>query len=43
MQMPFCGWWIGFQITDEDVWQKVVSGDLKAFSIGGRGKRDKVS
>ncbi len=32
-------WWGGFKVEDEDTWKKVVSGELKAFSIGGRGKR----
>lgn len=34
------GWWGGFKIDDDDVWDKIQNGDLKAFSIGGRGKRD---
>ena len=35
-------WWIGFQIDDKDVWKDVKSEKLKAFSIGGKGKRLKV-
>jgi hypothetical protein len=35
-------WWIGFQITDPDVWKDVKSGKLRAFSIGGKGKRLKA-
>lgn len=34
------GWWIGFKVDSQETWNKVVSGDLKAFSIGGKGKRD---
>jgi hypothetical protein len=33
-------WWCGFKIYDEDAWSKVESGELRAFSIGGKGKRD---
>lgn len=32
-------WWGGFLIEDEGTWAKIVSGELKAFSIGGKGKR----
>ena len=37
-----CGWWVGFFVESKDTWAKVESGELKAFSVGGRGKRDKV-
>ena len=33
------GWWIGMEIHDPKVRQAIVKGDLKAFSIGGRGRR----
>ena len=39
MKMPFCGWWIGFHISSQKVWDRIVSGELRAFSIGGHGKR----
>jgi Putative phage serine protease XkdF len=39
MTMPFVGWWIGFKISNPETWEAVVSGRLKAFSIGGKGKR----
>lgn len=29
------GWWVGFQITDEEVWKKVKSGEYTMFSIEG--------
>jgi cation transport regulator ChaB len=32
------GWWLGFRV-DPDVFAKVKSGELQAFSIGGSGKR----
>lgn len=35
-------WWGGFLVENDDVWDKVTSGELKAFSIGGRGKRAAV-
>lgn len=37
------GWWIGMEITDEAVRKRVRDGELKAFSIGGQGKRRKTS
>lgn len=33
------GWWGGFKVDDEDVWEGVRSGKYVAFSIGGKGKR----
>jgi hypothetical protein len=36
------GWWIGFQINDDDLWDKVKKGDRKAFSIEGTAVRQKV-
>jgi hypothetical protein len=33
------GWWVGFRVTDEDVWKKIKAGDLPEFSIGGRALR----
>jgi hypothetical protein len=33
------GWWGGFKIEDEGVWDRIQNSDLRAFSIGGRGKR----
>lgn len=33
------GWWIGFHITDEDVWEKVKDGTYSMFSIEGRARR----
>lgn len=37
------GWWIGMQVHDEAIRKRVRAGELRAFSIGGRGKRQKVS
>jgi len=33
------GWWIGFKVTDEDVWKGIKDGKYKMFSIGGTGVR----
>ncbi len=33
------GWWVGMQVNDEDVWQKVKSGELAGLSIHGTGTR----
>ncbi len=36
------GWWCGFKITDEGVWEKVKSGIYRMFSIEGRTHREEV-
>ena len=36
------GWWIGFQITDPEVWQKVKDGTFSMFSIEGSAERVEV-
>jgi hypothetical protein len=33
------GWWIGMRVDDADVWKRVKDGELRAFSIGGKGRR----
>jgi hypothetical protein len=33
------GWWVGFQVNDEDTWQQYKEGKLKEFSIHGSGTR----
>ena len=37
------GWWVGYQVHDEDTWAKVKKGDVTGFSIHGRGKRRQVA
>jgi len=37
------GWIVACKVYDEEVWQKVKNGTLKAFSIGGRARKEKVS
>lgn len=34
------GWWIGFRVTDPDVWEKVKNGTYPMFSIEGRANRE---
>ena len=36
------GWIVACKVYDDSVWAKVKSGELKAFSIGGRAKREKI-
>lgn len=36
------GWIVACKVYDDAVWDKVKSGELKAFSIGGRTKRKKI-
>jgi len=33
------GWWVGYQVHDEETWNLVKSGKRSGFSIHGRGKR----
>jgi len=33
------GWWVGFQVTDPDIWAMIRSGERTGFSIHGRGHR----
>jgi hypothetical protein len=36
------GWWVGFQVTNPDVWAKVKDGTYRMFSIEGTAVREKV-
>lgn len=36
------GWWIGFHVTDDEVWSKVKSGEYPMFSIEGEAVREPV-
>lgn len=36
------GWWIGFRVTDKDVWEKVRDGTYQMFSIEGEAERVEV-
>lgn len=33
------GWWVGFKVLDEDVWEKVKDGTYPMFSIEGEAER----
>lgn len=39
MDLGVEGWFGGFYISDDDVWDKVKKGDYPMFSIGGSGNR----
>ena len=34
------GWVVAFKVYDDDVWARVKSGELAAFSIGGRAVKE---
>lgn len=36
------GWWIGFKVTDDEVWEKVKDGTYPMFSIEGEAVREEV-
>lgn len=36
---PRRGWWIGMEILDPAIRKRVRTGELRAFSIGGKGRR----
>ena len=36
------GWWIGFKITDDEVWEKIKSGEYSMFSIEGEAIREPI-
>lgn len=36
------GWWIGFKVTDKDVWEKVKDGTYSMFSIEGEAIREEA-
>lgn len=33
------GWWVGFHVTDPEVWEKVKNGTYSMFSIEGEAQR----
>ena len=36
------GWWIGFKVNDDRVWDQVKKGDYSGFSVHGTGQRQKT-
>lgn len=39
IDLNMVGWLIGFEVTDDDAWEKVKKHELRMFSIAGRGDR----
>ena len=37
------GWWIGFKIMDDEVWEKIKSGEYSMFSIEGKAIREPIT
>jgi hypothetical protein len=37
------GWWIGFKVNDDRVWNEVKKGGYSGFSVHGTGKREKTN
>jgi len=42
MDLKCTAWWGGFKVNDPETWRRIKAGELTAFSIGGRGRRDKI-
>lgn len=36
------GWWVGYKISDAEIWERVKSGELRSFSIGGSAVRTEI-
>jgi hypothetical protein len=36
------GWWVGFYVDDDEVWNKIKSGEYQGFSIGGQAIREQI-
>lgn len=37
------GWWIGFKISDDEVWEKIKTGEYSMFSIEGKAIREPIN
>lgn len=33
------GWWVGYRVTDDDIWDEVKKGNITGFSVHGKGRR----
>ena len=42
IDLGMVGWLVKFKVNDDEVWKKVKSGELRSFSIGGRGERTPI-
>lgn len=40
--VPF-GWWVGFRVTDDDVWAKIKAGNYQMLSIAGSATEEEIS
>lgn len=38
IDLGFSGWWGGFHVHDDKMWEKIKNGEYESFSIGGAGK-----
>ncbi len=36
------GWWVGFKVEDNDVWEKIKNGTYRMFFIGVKAKREEM-
>jgi hypothetical protein len=37
------GWFVGYKVEDDETWERVKKGELRAFSIGGLGNRTPIT
>lgn len=37
IDLGYVGWWGGFKVLDQEMWNKFKTGEYESFSIGGRG------
>ena len=42
IQSDLEGWVVAYKVYDDSVWDRVKSGELRAFSIGGRAQREEL-
>lgn len=42
IDLGFSGWWGGFYVQDDAMWQKIKTGEYESFSIGGTGKYESI-
>ncbi len=41
--LPEGAWWGGFRVDDDEVWERIKSGELRMFSIQGRAEREAMA
>ena len=42
IQSDYEGWIVGYKVLDDNIWSMVKSGELTAFSIGGRATKEEI-